>query len=635
MAAGLSAFTVMIGAAIGGGWAATMTKAKDDLAGLTAAERRSRELSRAAKPLDLTALEANKAAAAQAKKALDEYRASLVQIGPPTEEQAATLKLLEASHGRHEKAVRRSSAAIAATEARLKAEGKDVAKVRAEYEKEQRTLQRSIDLHKSLNRAVESGKRFGRTLAVTGAALYGAGRGLFALARGAADYADETVDNAAKLGMSTRALQQWQFAATTADMSSEKFNDSVWKLSLGLDEALRKGSGSASEALQRLGLDVRALWALPADQRLDAIADALSRVDDAGARASISAALFGKDGGKGMAELLSSGSAEIEKYRKRAEELGLVMDPERIAPLKNKLTVLGSLFAGLGRSVGVALAPKVGEFVDKLLDSGPALMQLGTNIGKSLANVAPVLLGALSAAGKLFGVLARYPALTTAVAYGVGAFGAALAGVRLWQFGRDAIAVGKALWGMRNAQLLATGAQWGLNTAMAAAPIGGLVVQALALGAALYAANKFMQGWDDPDSIERSKYSGGNDFNPAAYGADAKSVWKNLQSIWDTGAPVYGWTPAPWNKKYQEAERQRMLQKQSTPPAQPAVNVPPPVVSPVQADKPAAAPVINSPISFHITQQPGEDGETLAQRVAVLIDRQQRGLLDSALADIA
>ena len=633
MADGLSSFSVVIGAALAGGWAATIGKAKSDVGGITDAERRMRELTRANKPLDLTALDANKKATAASKKALDDYRASMVQIGPPTEEQAATLKLLEAAHNRHEKAVKRSSAAIAATEARLKSEGKDVAKVRAEYERQHNTLERSIALQKSWNRAVDSGRRVGKMFAVSGALLAGAGRGLFAIAEHAANWAGEIVDNAEKLGMSTRALQEWQFAASTAGMDAEKFNGAVWKLSLGLDDALRNKGSAAGEAIRRLGLNLRVLSALPADKRMNAISDALSRISDPDARASITSALFGKDAAKDMADLLGEGSARIAELRAEAEKMGLIFDPKKVAPLKKSLAEVRYLVAGVGRAIGVALAPKIGELVEQVKKSGPALIKLGTDIGKTLANVAPVLVKIMGAAGSLFATLAKYPALAKTLAVGMGAFGLSLGAWKLWQFASAAIAVGKALWALRSAQIVATAAQWALNTSLWANPIGAIVAGVLALVAAI---GLLIWKWKEVNAwLDKHKLIGEVLMWESGIGLGVKAVrsyQKGSSAAEKKGTTLFRMP----GRSLESRERRRKLheandQRESTP----SLTIPTKIPSLVIPERKAAQASVRTTNNFHITQQPGEDTETLAQRIASLIDRQQRGLLDSALADIA
>jgi len=134
MSNGLSSFTVMIGAALAGGWAASMLKAKGDIGALGKSISKTKLEMENSGGFDTKAHDTNIAAAARSQKALDDYRATLTQIGPPTEEQAAVLKALTGEQVAHANAVRKSAVAIAAKEAKLRSEGKEVAKVRMEYD---------------------------------------------------------------------------------------------------------------------------------------------------------------------------------------------------------------------------------------------------------------------------------------------------------------------------------------------------------------------------------------------------------------------------------------------------------------------------------------------------------------------
>ena len=447
MSNGMSSFTVLIGAALAGGWASTMLKAKGDVGALGRAIKGTKLGMKDSGGFDTKAHEANIAAAARSQRALDDYRATLTKIGPPTEEQAAVLKKLTGENNAHANAVKKSAAAIATKEAKLRSEGKEVAKVRMEYDLLGKRLATMEALQSKWGALQASSKKFIGMSASAIGILSAAGTGLVALASDTATAGREISEAAKRLGMSTDALQEFRYSASLSGMEAAKFDASLGKLSVGLDTALVKGSGPAHDALRRLGLDMRTLSALPADERLMAISEALSKVTDENARAKISADLFGEEGGRAMNSMLSRGKGALGKDRKEAHDVGAVFDVTSSAKLAESLAKVSALMTGIKRSIAVAIIPAVTAFADKLREAGPSMLKLGKNLGEALAGVAPVVLSLLGGFGHLLGVLASVPGLIQILAVATGMFGLAVAGLRLKHVIVDLVGTVKAIRG--------------------------------------------------------------------------------------------------------------------------------------------------------------------------------------------
>lgn len=87
------------------------------------------------------------------------------------------------------------------------------------------------------------------------AAIGGAIVGLGKMALAAGENADRLFDLQAQTGLSTDALQEWEFVAASAGAKQEVFSDAVKAIVKNLSEAA-SGTGAASDAYKTLGIDV-------------------------------------------------------------------------------------------------------------------------------------------------------------------------------------------------------------------------------------------------------------------------------------------------------------------------------------------------------------------------------------------
>jgi len=161
-------------------------------------------------------------------------------------------------------------------------------------------------------------------------------------------------DMAAKTGVSTTALQRWEFAAKQGGNTLEQ----VVKASGELSKRLTDGQGSTVAALERLGLNLDTLRQMSPEQQFDEVAAALARTSDQGTRASASMALLGDSG----RELLPTLTADMKALGDEAERLGVIVDEQTLQAMDD----LGDSWekakdAGRGLLAEV-LSPMVPEF---------------------------------------------------------------------------------------------------------------------------------------------------------------------------------------------------------------------------------------------------------------------------------
>ena len=146
------------------------------------------------------------------------------------------------------------------------------------------------------------------------AAVYGVGRMVNSL--------HDVAKSADKLKISTDTFQKWSFAADRTGTSIDTVSGAMMRLNKYIGAAGRNSKGTASGVLGELGLQFEDLKNMSPEAQFDKVNAALAKVDDANVRASLSAAIYGRNA--------QSLSVFLEKYidlGKEAERVGIV-NPE-------------------------------------------------------------------------------------------------------------------------------------------------------------------------------------------------------------------------------------------------------------------------------------------------------------------
>src|SRR3989338_5465679 len=138
-------------------------------------------------------------------------------------------------------------------------------------------------------RLVSFARKAGIALAAVTAAAAATG---VAMVRSGLETIGAQADMAASLKTTVESLQVLTWAGELAGVSMGEIEQATKKLTTRLSEAAT-GSGSAVVALQRLNLTAAELQALPLDQRIVAIQEALARFVPEAERAAVASDLFG------------------------------------------------------------------------------------------------------------------------------------------------------------------------------------------------------------------------------------------------------------------------------------------------------------------------------------------------------
>ena len=207
---------------------------------------------------------------------------------------------------------------------------------------------------------------------------------------------------AKQIGVTSTQLQVYRFAANQAGVSQESLEIGLRKLTLSSGRAAA-GSTAQTKAFQALGLETKNVdgSSVSTGKRLSELADKLSHTSDAGKRAAIEVALFGK-AGQQMDPILRKGSASLEELGKQAQKAGLIIEDNLIEQAHKASVEIAVLDAQLKISV----AKEVAANATAIYGLAGALINL-TIAGLGYAAAYPRIAGALAGAiaGAKFGPL--------------------------------------------------------------------------------------------------------------------------------------------------------------------------------------------------------------------------------------
>lgn len=233
-------------------------------------------------------------------------------------------------------------------------------------------LKSAASMLKSFGSSIASIGKMGLTagagLAGLGAAVAGAGAtGIIAATKHFADAGSELADMSARTGASVESLSALKYAAeqTGADLGS--LEAGLRKMQKTVVEAAG-GSKEAKEALADIGLSASHLANMAPEDQLGEIADGLAAIRDPARLTAAAMGVFGKSG-TSLIPMLSGGRDALEEFRRKAEELGIVMTAKDAAAadaMGDAFDDLGSAIGGLVNMIGATFAPAIQSVVETM-----------------------------------------------------------------------------------------------------------------------------------------------------------------------------------------------------------------------------------------------------------------------------
>lgn len=207
--------------------------------------------------------------------------------------------------------------------------------------------------------------------------------GLTAAVKSSLEYAGSLGEIAQQLGVTTRQLQVYRYAASQVGVSQQEMDKGLEKLNITLGKAKlgAKGPTEAFAVLSKaIGKDIVASSAQAGDA-LPLVSEALSKITDRSKRAAIEVILFSKTGSK-LDTVLSGGKAALDAYAKSLEEMGGILSDEEIQSADLTADKIEQLNTALKANIAGAVARNS----NAILQLAESLVYLISKIGQAITH---------------------------------------------------------------------------------------------------------------------------------------------------------------------------------------------------------------------------------------------------------
>ena len=273
------------------------------------------------------------------------------------------------------------------------------------------------EAEQTANAAKKLSDRFVITAGDVWHAFSGMARGLSSLLGGVGDQFDKMT---LRTGLSTQALSEYAHAAEMCGASISDVEGAMRSMAAQL-VAAQNGSSRAQKAFSILGLSVDAIAGRSPEEQFDAIARAISSIEDPTQRAGAALKIFGS-AGTSLLPLFAQGPDGLAKLREEARALGVSIDSETAtlgANFTDSMTRLRAAVQGLGLAISKLLTPYLIELANaaaRTLAQIGALAERHPVLTKTILATAAAVAGLTSAvflSGKAWGAMTG--AMTTAM----------------------------------------------------------------------------------------------------------------------------------------------------------------------------------------------------------------------------
>lgn len=214
---------------------------------------------------------------------------------------------------------------------------------------------------------------------------------------GAAAYADEILELAAKTSLSTDTLQEYKYMADLVDTDLSTITGSLTKLTKNMSSAA-DGNKAMNESFAALGISVKdseGHLRSSNDVFLEAIA-ALGKIDNEAERDAAAMELFGKKA-QDLNPLIEAGSDALDGFRKEAHDVGYVLNEEtldRLGAVQDGFDRLGLAADSAKNQIGAAIGEQILPYLETLVAAVQALV--GGGDIEDFANSVTLLIGNLA-----------------------------------------------------------------------------------------------------------------------------------------------------------------------------------------------------------------------------------------------
>jgi lambda family phage tail tape measure protein len=201
-----------------------------------------------------------------------------------------------------------------------------------------------------------------------GAAVGAASVGIATYTKATIDYMDSFDDFSQKTGIAIESLSALTYAATVTGISQEALEGGLVRLTKGMSDA-QQGTGEALKAFEALGISSSELGS--ADGALMQIAERFGNLEDGAEKTALAIAIFGRSGAQ-LIPFLNEGRAGIERLKKEAEELNVVVGTEASkasAQFNDNLTRIQAVGRGLFIQIAESWLPTLNNLTEGFINA--------------------------------------------------------------------------------------------------------------------------------------------------------------------------------------------------------------------------------------------------------------------------
>ena len=313
------------------------------------------------------------------KSALDNAAASFGENDKRTQAWQIKLNNAEAALNGMERDLKKNNDAIDEASSEFKDAEKAADKFGDEIKKTGKETEQAGAQFQKVGEVLKNvGKAMTAAAAAIGAGAVAAGKKIWDMANDTAAAGDTVDKMSQKLGLSTKAYQEWDYVLSQSGADIESMGAGFKTLTNLVDKAT-SGNDKAAASFEKLGISTRELKDLSREDIFALTVKRMQEMGDTTERAALANTIFGKSG-QGLAPLLNQTAEATQNLKDKANELGFVMSDEAVAAsvkFTDSMDTLKRTFEGVKNSITSELLPGLTSITD-----GLALLLTGSDGAK-------------------------------------------------------------------------------------------------------------------------------------------------------------------------------------------------------------------------------------------------------------
>lgn len=238
----------------------------------------------------------------------------------------------------------------------------------SEYDKGLDTAKKGADdFGKTWDSAKSSMAKGTKSIAAGAGVLAGLGTAAFKAADSLSKNLDEIDKTSQKVGMSTKAYQEWDYVLKISGTEMSNMTTGLKTLTNKFDDAVN-GSESAVDTFKRLGISMEDIQDLSREDLFGKVITAFQGMEDSAERAALANDLFGKSG-QDLTPLFNTTAEETARLIEQVNSLGGVMSEDAVAngaAFQDSLTSLKTAMSGASGQLLEKLVPAITALMDKV-----------------------------------------------------------------------------------------------------------------------------------------------------------------------------------------------------------------------------------------------------------------------------